>query len=211
MGLHIQLDKSSSTCVDFGFGRLSGFFRDLNFSVPSRIWYLLVSLAIQNLERNLGDRISYSIREHLKNLQKIPSDFTWISRKHQETATRAPVDLTLHIEFSSTLSFVARCCAREAGSIWIGEKMESCKNGAELIDVNWGSSSSLVGMEKQQHFALCTLAEGLRVNQKHLISTALSCPCLDWTNYCMLDIHDIVCAHGIWLCSVAIIYMICVL
>ena len=89
----------------------------------------------------------------------------------------------------------------------LGKKMESCKNGAELIDVNWGSSSSLVGMEKQQHFALCTLAEGLRVNQKHLISTALSCPCFDWTNYCMLDIHDIVCAHGIWLCSVAIIYM----
>ena len=70
MGLHIQLDKSSSTCVDFGFGRLSGFFGDLNFSVPSRIWYLLVSLAIQNLERNLGDRISYSIREHLKTFRK---------------------------------------------------------------------------------------------------------------------------------------------
>jgi hypothetical protein len=78
MGLHIQLDKSSSTCVDFGFGfgRLSCFFGDLNSSVPSRIWYLLVPPAIRNLERNLGDRISYSIREHLKNLQKIPSDFT---------------------------------------------------------------------------------------------------------------------------------------
>jgi hypothetical protein len=126
MGLHIQLDKSSSTCVDFGFGRLSGFFRDLNFSVPSRIWYLLVSLAIQNLERNLGDRISYSIREHLKNLQKIPSDFTWISRKHQETATRAPVDLTLHIEFSSTLAFVACWCPREAGSFFRGISWGRC-------------------------------------------------------------------------------------
>ena len=102
------------------------------------------------------------------------------------------------------------CCSllRSRGRQFeFGKKMESCKNGAELIDVNWGSSSSLVGMEKQQHFALCTLAESLRVNQKHRISTALSCPCLDWTNYCMLDIHDIVCAQGIWLCSVAIIYM----
>ena len=43
----------------------------------------------------------------------------------QETATRAPVDLTLHIEFSSTLSFVARCCAREAGSLNWGKK-ECC-------------------------------------------------------------------------------------
>ena len=83
MGLHIQLDKSSSTCVDFGFGfgRLSCFFGDLNSSVPSRIWYLLVPPAIRNLERNLGDRISYSIREHLKNLQKIARACTWISRK----------------------------------------------------------------------------------------------------------------------------------
>ena len=56
MGLHIQLDKSNSTCVDFG-GRLSGFFGDLNFSVPSRR-YFFVSLAIKNLARNLGGSVT---------------------------------------------------------------------------------------------------------------------------------------------------------
>ena len=52
----------------------------------------------------------------------------------QETATRAPVDLTLHIEFSSTLSFVARCCAREAGSLNWGKN-----NTQQLVSIGHGS------------------------------------------------------------------------
>ena len=103
---HIQLDKSSSTCVDFGLGRLSGFLRDLIFSVPSRVWYLLAFLAIQNLQRNLGDRICCSIHEQLQNLHKIPSDLR-INRKQRPG----------HLLISSfALSFAACCCAREANS-----------------------------------------------------------------------------------------------
>ena len=102
---HIQLDKSSSTCVDFGLGRLSGFLRDFNFSVPSRVWYLLAFLAIQNLQRNL-DRMCYSIHEQLQNLHKIPSDLR-INRKQRPG----------HLLTSSfALSFPACCCAREANS-----------------------------------------------------------------------------------------------
>jgi hypothetical protein len=72
--------------IMFSFGHLSGFFGDVSyFSVP-RVWYLFNSLA-QNLERNLGDRISYSFA-----FAKPPQDSKRV-HVQQETATWAPVDL----------------------------------------------------------------------------------------------------------------------
>ena len=91
MGLHIQLDKSNSTCVDFGFGCLVFSEMSIFLSLPGGIYeFLLLSKTLH------GTLVTGSVTLFViwKTFRRSHPRF---HVNQQETATRAPVDLTLHI------------------------------------------------------------------------------------------------------------------
>lgn len=131
MADHIQLDKSSSTCMQpciliiFSFGHLSGFFGDVSyFFCPQGLVFVQFSRSKSWAKPWWPDFLLIWSHLHLQNLRKIPSEFMF-NRKQR------PGHLLIcscTFKLASRCLLLLRCCAREANSVDCGTKRcELCR------------------------------------------------------------------------------------